>query len=164
APTDIRVSPDLRNGYGLHWNLAWENEWAPRWVSRVEFIQKNGLDETRLAARTTPEGFDLIYNNSGKSNYRAVEFSLDRPIRTDLRFLASYIYSNARARPSLSLDFPDPAVEFVPEAPVAWNTSHRFVSWGYFPLHSHLSGSFSVEARSWCPFTAIDDLNHVASG
>ena len=164
APTDIRVSPDLRNGYGLHWNLAWENEWAPRWVSRVEYIQKNGRDETRLAARTTPEGFDLIYNNSGKSNYRAVEFSLDRPIRTDLRFLASYTYSNARARPSLSLDFPDPAVEFVPEVPVAWNTPHRFVSWGYFPLPSHLTGSFSVEARSGFPFTAIDDLNHIVAG
>src|SRR5205085_1081590 len=156
--------PNLRNGNALHWNLAWENQWAPRWVSRIEYIQKHGQDETRLAALTRPDGFDIIYNNSGKSDYRAVEFSIDRPIRTDLRILASYTYSNARARPSLSLDFPDPVVEFVREAPVGWDTPHRFVSWGYFPLPSHLSASFSVEARSGFPFSAIDDVNHIVGG
>jgi len=128
APTSIHVSPYLRNPYGLHWNVAWENEWAPRWVSRIEYIQKNGRDQTRLAALTTPAGFDILFDNSGKSHYRAVEFSLDRPIRTDLRILASYIYSNAKARPSISLDFPDPAVEFIPEVPVEWNATHQFIS------------------------------------
>src|SRR5262249_42290455 len=139
-------------------------EWAPRWVSRIEYIQKNGRDQTRLAAVNTPEGFDLLFDNSGTSHYRAVEFSIDRPIRTDLRILASYIYSNAKARPSLSLDFPDPIVESLPEAPVEWNATHRFVSWGYFPLPSHLNASFSVEARSGFPFTAVNDLNHVIGG
>jgi outer membrane receptor protein involved in Fe transport len=164
APTDVRVNPNLRSPYGLHWNLSWENEWAPRWVSRVEYIQKNGRDQTRLAALNTREGFDMVFNNSGKSDYRAIEFTIDRPIRTDLRILASYTYSNAKARPSMSLDFPDPVVEFIPEVPVEWNTPHRFVSWGYFPLPSHLSASFSAEARSGFPFTEIDDLNHIVSG
>ena len=161
TPTSVHVSPYLRNPYGLHWNIAWENEWAPRWVSRIEYIQKNGRDQTRLAAVNTPEGFDLLFDNSGTSHYRAVEFSIDRPIRTDLRILASYIYSNAKARPSLSLDFPDPTVESLPEAPVEWNATHRFVSWGYFPLPSHFNASFSVEARSGFPFTAVNDLNHI---
>src|SRR5207249_10066904 len=164
APTDVRMSPDLRNAHGVHWNRAWENEWAPRWVSRIEYIQKNGRDQTRLAAVNTPEGFDLLFDNSGTSHYRAVEFSIDRPIRTDLRILASYIYSNAKARPSISLDIPDPAVEFIPKVPVEWNATHRFVSWGYFPLPSHLYASFSIEARSGFPFTAINDLNHVIGG
>jgi outer membrane receptor protein involved in Fe transport len=164
APTDVRVSPDLRNAHGVHWNLAWENEWAPRWVSRIEYIEKNGRDQTRLAALPTPAGFDVVYNNSGRSDYRAVEFTVDRPIRTDLRILASYTYSNAKARPSVSLDFPDPAVEAIPEVPVEWNTPHRFVTWGYFPLPSHLNASFSVEARSGFPYTAIDDLNHIVGG
>jgi len=164
VPSSVHVSPYLHNPYGLHWNVAWENEWAPRWVSRIEYIQKNGHDQTRLAAVDTPEGFDILFNNSGTSHYRAVEFSIDRPIRTDLRILASYIYSNAEARPSLSLDFPDPTVEFLPEAPVEWNATHRFVSWGYFPLPSHFNASFSVEARSGFPFTAVNDLNHVIGG
>jgi len=164
VPSSVHVSPYLHNPYGLHWNVAWENEWAPRWVSRIEYIQKNGHDQTRLAAVDTPEGFDILFDNSGTSHYRAVEFSIDRPIRTDLRILASYIYSNAEARPSLSLDFPDPTVEFLPEAPVEWNATHRFVSWGYFPLPSHFNASFSVEARSGFPFTAVNDLNHVIGG
>src|SRR6059036_3218574 len=164
VPSSVHVSPYLHNPYGLHWNVAWENEWAPRWVSRIEYIQKNGRDQTRLAAVNTPEGFDLLFDNSGTSHYRAVEFSIDRPIRTDFRILASYIYSNAEARPSLSFDFPDPAVEFTPEVPVEWNATHRFVSWGYFPLPSHFNASFSVEARSGFPFTAVNDLNHVIGG
>jgi len=162
AATEVRVSPELRNPSGVHWNAAWEHEWSPRWVSRIDYIQKKGRDQIRVAAQTNPNGFDMIFNNSGTSDYRAVEFSLDRPIRTNLRFLASYVYSNAKARPSLALDFPDPAVETMPEAPVEWNTPHRFVGWGYFPLPSNIRASFSVEARSGFPFTSVDNLNHVA--
>jgi hypothetical protein len=159
--TDARVDPDLRNPRSLHWNLAWENEWAPRWVTRIDYIQKNGRDQTRLAAAPNASGFDMVFNNSGKSDYRAIEISFDRPIRTNLRFLASYVYSNAKARPSLSFDFPDPAVEQVGEAPVDWDTPHRFVGWGYFPLPRGLSASFSVEAHSGFPYTRVDDLNHI---
>src|SRR5439155_989155 len=96
------------------------------------------------ADQSPATGFDILFDNSGTYHYRSVEFSIDRPIRTDFRILASYIYSNAEARPSLSLDFPDPTVKFLPEAPVEWNATHRFVSWGYFPLPSHFNASFSV--------------------
>ena len=161
SPTNVRVSPDLANPHAVHWNIAWENEWAPRWVTRTEFIEKVGTNDLRVAAQPTSDGFDLVFNNSGKSDYKAVEFTVDRPLRTDLRVLASYTYSNAKARPSLSLDFPDPAVESVSEVPVEWNATHRFLAWGYFPLPSHLYGSFALEARSGFPFTTIDDLNHV---
>ena len=161
AATDVHVSPQLRNPSGVHWNAAWEHEWAPRWVSRIDYIQKNGRDQIRLAAQPNPNGFDMVFNNSGRSDYHAVKISVDRPIRTNLRFLGSYIYSNAKARPSLALDFPDPAVELVPEVPVDWNTPHRFVGWGYFPLPTNLSASFSVEARSGFPFTMVDDLNRI---
>jgi len=164
AATTVRFDPDLRNPRALHWNLAWENEWAPRWVTRIDYIQKRGRDQMRLAAQPNASGFDLVFNNSGKLDYRGVEISLDRPIRTNLRFLASYIYSKTRGRPSVSLDFPDPAVEGLPEVPVDWDTPHRFVGWGYFPLPSGLSASFSLEARSGFPFTPIDDLNRIAGG
>jgi outer membrane receptor protein involved in Fe transport len=161
AATATRVDESLRNPRNLHWNLGWEHAWAPRWVTRIDYIQKNGQDQTRLAAETTATGFDIVFNNSGRSTYRAIEVSFDRPIRDNLRFLASYIYSNAKALPSLSLDFPDPAIELSPQAPVLWDTPHRFVGWGYFPLPSGLSASFSVEARSGFPFTGIDDLNRI---
>jgi outer membrane receptor protein involved in Fe transport len=161
AATSARVDPVLGNPRSLHWNVAWDNELAPRWVTRVDYIRKYGHDQTRFAAQPTPAGFDMFYNNSGKSDYHAVEISLDRPIRTNLRFLASYIYSSAKARPSIALDFPDPAVENIGEVPVEWNAPHRFVGWGYFPLPSGLSVSFSVEARSGFPFNTFDDFNHV---
>jgi outer membrane receptor protein involved in Fe transport len=157
---EVRTHGSLRNPHELHWNLAWENEWAPRWVSRIEYIQKNGRNQTRFAAEPNPFGFDLVFNNSGKSDYRGIEITLDRPIRTNVRFLASYTYSIAKARPSIVPDFPDPAVELIPEAPVDWNTPHRFVGWGYFPLPSHVSASFSIEARSGFPYTPVDGLNH----
>jgi hypothetical protein len=106
----------------------------------------------------------MVFNNSGTAEYRAVEVGIDRPIRTNLHILGSYAYSNAKERPSLSFDFPDPAVEAMGQAPVGWNTRHRFVGWGYFPLPTHVTVSLSVEARSGFPFTAIDDLNRVVGG
>jgi outer membrane receptor protein involved in Fe transport len=162
--TAVRIDPQLRNPSALHWNLAWDYEWAKRWVSRVEYIQKTGRDQLRAAADPHSSGFDVIFNNSGTSHYRAIQVTLDRPIRTNLRFMGSYTFSETRGRPSLSLDFPDPAVELLPESPLDWNTPHRFVGWAYFPLPSQMTASLSVEARSGFPFTITNDLNQVVGG
>ena len=164
AATNVLVSPALRNPSGLHWNVAWEHEFAPRWVSRINFIQKRGQEQLRLAALTNPNGFDMVFDNSGESHYKAVEFTLDRPIRTNLRFLTSYIYSDAKARPSLSMDFPDPTLELISETHTGWNTTHRFVSWGYFPVWWRMNASYSVEARSGFPYTMVNRLNYVVDG
>jgi outer membrane receptor protein involved in Fe transport len=164
AATSVFASPDLRNPSSVHWNLRWDHEWAPRWVSHVEYVQKNGANQVRLAAEPNPAGFDMVYNNSGVSEYRAVEIGIDRPIRTNLHILGSYTYSTAKARPSLSIDFPDPSIEALGKLPVAWNTPHRFVGWGYFPLPSHMLVSFSIEARSGFPYSEIDDLNRTVNG
>ena len=161
SATTVLVSPELRNPRTMHWHLSWDHEWAPRWVSRINYIEKNGRDYVRLAAQPFDSGFDLIFNNSGTSHYRGIELTLDRPIRTNLRIVGSYTYSSAKARPPVLLDIPDPNVEYIPESPVDWNTPHRFVGWGYFPLPSHLTGAFSVEARSGFPFTVVDELNRV---
>jgi outer membrane receptor for ferrienterochelin and colicin len=161
AATDVLVNPFLRNPQTLEWNIGWEHEWAPRWVSRVEYVQKAGRNQIRVAAQPNAGGFNMLFNNSGTSDYHAVEFTVDRPIRTNLHLLGSYTYSNAKARPSLSLDFPDPAVEGIGRVPVDWDTPHRLVGWGYFPVPSHMTVSFSVEARSGFPYTKVDDLNHV---
>ncbi len=124
--------------------------------------RKRGIHQTRLAAVPSgipgPGDFDLMFNSSGRSNYNAVEFSLDRPIRTNLRLLASYTYSQAKARPTLSIDFPDPALEQIRHAPVSWNAPHRFLSWGYFPFFLKTSASYAVEARSGFPFSAVDEV------
>jgi outer membrane receptor protein involved in Fe transport len=164
APMSVRVGPSLRNPSGLHWNLAWEHEWLSRWVSRVNYIQKKGRDQVRVAALTTPNGFDLIFNNSGQSDYHALELTLDRPIRTNIRFLTSYIYSDAKARPSLSLDFPDPTLELISEALTGWNTRHRLLTWGYFPVPWKMNASYSIEARSGFPYSAVDLMNKVVGG
>jgi hypothetical protein len=159
APAAVHRAARLKSPSGLHWNMSWEQEWAPRWVSRINVVQKRGRDQIRLGSITHESGFDLSVDNSGKSRYNALEFSLDRPIRTNLRFIASYIYSRNTARPSLSLDFPDPSLEAVNAAPTDWDSPHRFVSWAYFPFFWKTNASYAIEARSGFPFTVIDDLH-----
>src|SRR5215468_4113339 len=162
AASAVFDSPGLRNPANVQWNVQWEHEWAPRWVSRIEYIQKDGRNQIRLAAQPNAAGgFDMVFNNSGTSGYRAVEIGIDRPIRTNLHLLGAYTYSDAKERPSLSIDFPDPAVEALGRVPVDWNTRHRLVGWGYFPLPRQITMSFSVEARSGFPYTKVNDLNQV---
>lgn len=153
----LTVASNLKDPYGIHWNLSWEQEWGSRWVTRINYVQKHGLDQIRIGA-------PLEVNNSGASHYRALELSLDRPIRTNLRVLASYVYSVDKARPSLGIDFPDPAIEAIPEAQTGWDSPHRFLTWGYFPFLFQTNASFALEARSGFPYTAVDNQNRVVSG
>ena len=43
-----------------------------------------------------------------------------------------------------------------------WDSRHRFLSWGYFPFFLKSSASYSIEARSGFPFTAIDKRTRIA--
>jgi outer membrane receptor protein involved in Fe transport len=162
APTSLLVAPALKDPHALHWNLALEREWAPRWVSRISYVQKRDRGQVRVAALSQNGSSDLQVNNSGQFRYDGIEFSIDRALRTNIRVLASYTYSQARGRPSLSLDFPDPAVESISQAPAAWDTPHRFVTWGYFPFFLKSGAAYAVEARSGFPFTDVDTLGRVA--
>jgi outer membrane receptor protein involved in Fe transport len=162
APTALQVSPNLRDPYDVHWNAAWEHEWAPRWVSRINIVHKRGEYQTRQGTIPSPDGFNLQFNNSGSSRYRAVELSIDRPIRSNLHILGSYVYSQSKSRPSLSIDFPDPAIDQIPLAADRWNAPHRFLSWGYFPFFVKSEASYAFEARSGFPFSPIDQFGHLA--
>ena len=157
-PTALDVAGELHNPYGVHWNVGWAQEWAPRWVTQFNYVEKRGRRQVRVAAPAAGDGFGLEVNNSGRSLYRALEMTLDRPIRSNLRFLASYTYSRSEGRPSVSFDFPDPALEDVTLAPTNWDAPHRFVSWGYFPMILQTQGGFTIEARSGFPFTITDAL------
>ena len=46
AATSVFASPTLRNPSTVHWNLRWDHEWAPRWVTacriRAEGRSKSG--------------------------------------------------------------------------------------------------------------------------
>jgi outer membrane receptor protein involved in Fe transport len=162
STSTISIDPSLENPYGIHWNLSWEHEWAPRWVTRTNFIQKQGGRQIRLGAPGGDENLEI--NNSGETSYRGIELSLDRPVRTNLHFLASYVYSRVKARPSLAMDFPDPALEGIGNAPVSWDAPHRFLGWGYFPFLANTNASFSTEARSGFPYTAMNTRGETISG
>jgi outer membrane receptor for ferrienterochelin and colicin len=163
--TSIGVSPNLISPYGVHWNAQWEQEWAPRWVSRVNFVEKKGHDEIRVGSLPLTGGnYELLFNNSGESLYKAVELSLDRPIRNDIRIVTSYIYSESLARPSISLDFPDPAVDAVGLVDTDWNARNRLISWGYFPFFFHTNAAYAVESRSGFPYSVMDELGRLEGG
>jgi outer membrane receptor protein involved in Fe transport len=162
APTNMQVASDLRDPYTAHWNVSWENEWAPRWVSRINLIEKRGKHQTRLGSVPTTSGFNLEFNNSGLSEYQAIEVSVDRPIRSNFHILGSYIYSHSKSRPTLSIDFPDAAIDQIRLAPDNWDAPHRFLSWGYFPLFWKSQAGYSVEARTGFPFSPVDQFGHLA--
>jgi hypothetical protein len=158
----MQVASDLRDPYTAHWNVSWENEWAPRWVSRINLIEKRGKHQTRLGSVPTTSGFNLEFNNTGLSEYQAIELSVDRPIRSNFHILGSYIYSHSKSRPTLSVDFPDPAIDQIRLAPDNWDAPHRFLSWGYFPFFWKSQAGYSVEARTGFPFSPVDQFGHLA--
>ena len=76
--------------------------------------------------------------------------------------MAAYTRSSARSNQALDFNVDNPVLSSQQPGPYPWDTTNRFLSWGYLPLFKlpiihQLELAYTVEARTGFPFSLLND-------
>ena len=110
---------------------------------------------------------DYQLANARRDRYSSEEFDLRRYFAQDYTLYLSYTHSSARTNSALDyLPTPSP-LGAQQSGPLAWDTPHRVISWGWLPvpfarLRRRWDLVYLLDWHSGFPYTAIDAAGQVA--
>jgi outer membrane receptor for ferrienterochelin and colicin len=161
-----RIPPSkLRTPVSKNWELGIEREIAPQWVIRSAYMRRSGWRELQQVDVAPPRLRDkevwLAVTNTGASEYRALDFSMERSWGHAARVSVAYTFS--RSEQSLRVDpFALNIQEQLLEvAPTDWDTPHRVVGWAMFPFFKKSRAGVTVETHSGFPFSVRNQLQEI---
>lgn len=106
-----------------------------------------------------PNSQATIYqlNNFKKEIYDSIEFSLSKILFGTHRWFASYTYSRSYSNFAINFDTDQPMLFSNTAGRLAWDTPHRILSWGSFPIGKKTSIVYFTEWRDGFPFSTYND-------
>ncbi|MCI0418197.1 MAG: hypothetical protein L0387_44310 [Acidobacteria bacterium] len=104
-----------------------------------------------LSASSCEAVYDLL--NSRRESYDSFELGLRRQFRDKAETSLSYTRSRAYSNAAFENHLDQPIVFSNPAGRLAWDTPHRLVSWGIFPLTRNNTLAYFLEWRDGFPFS-----------
>ena len=155
----------LRTPVSKNWEVGIEREITPQWVIRSAYMRRSGWRELQQVDVAPPKVRDkevwLAMTNTGMSEYRALDFSMDRSWGQAARVSVAYTFS--RSEQSLRVD--PFALKIRPEllevAPTDWDAPHRVVGWAMIPFFKKSRAGVTVDTHSGFPFTVRGQLQQI---
>lgn len=154
------------------WSLSVERELPLGLYGKAAYVRRSGVEGfTFVDPRPGLERSSILYSleNQRTDRYNALELSVRRTFRRQFEWIAGYTYSRARSNAVIDYSLENPIFAEQGPGPVAWDTPHRFLTWGWAPLppgivpHAlrflfrNTNVSYLVETRSGFPFSVIDE-------
>ena len=151
----------LRTPVSKNWEIAIEREIVPQFIVRASYLRRSGRRELRQIDTAPPRMRDkevwLEVTNTGVSEYRAFDISMDRSwshgIRVSLAYTLSRSDQTLRVDP-FALKIQEEALEV---APSDWDAPHRLIGWAMFPFFKKSRAGFALDTRSGFPFSVRDE-------
>jgi hypothetical protein len=159
--TRLRV-PGYRN-----LSLGLEQSLGRGFHGRITYLNKRGrrgFTFMPLEERGRENRFGLF--NARNDHYDALEITARRTFRGQYEWLAGYTRSSARADAVLEYSLEDPIFAEQAGGPLAWDTPHRFQTWGWAPVPAPASWpkllrgftlAYWLETRSGFPFRVVNE-------
>jgi outer membrane receptor protein involved in Fe transport len=111
--------------------------------------------------------FDGVYDlaNRRQDEYDSVELTVRQPLRGQYEWFASYTYSRARSNAAIDVNVETPTLSADYSGPMAWDTPHRLLSWGYLPTPwKNWSWAYLAEWRNGFPFSIVREDGNILGG
>jgi hypothetical protein len=154
------------------YSLSLERMLPSRFYGKASYVRRvgwKGLTFVEPAAGLLANQVLYSLRNQRSDRYDALEITARRTFAGQFEWVAGYTYSRARSNAVVEYNLEDPV--FAPQSPgpVAWDTPHRFLTWGWAPVpHGHgpkllrplfeeLSLAYLVETRSGFPFSVVNE-------
>ena len=141
--------------------------------TRATYMRRNGRRGFTFVNGHQAEGGVYELQSWRNDRYDAFEVTVRRTFASQYEWVAGYTRSSARSDAVVDFSLENPIFGPQGPGPFAWDTPHRFLTWGWAPVpRRHLPGwlrrivgetnlSYLVEYRTGFPFTLVDDEGHI---
>ena len=153
---------DLEAPRFINWSLGLEKKLPDAIYMKAEYFQRRGAQGFVYDTRNNSVAGDFVLENSREDRYDALQISARKTFRENYSVVAAYTFSRARSNQALDFNVDNPILALQQPGPYPWDSTNRFLSWGYLPLFSlpvihKLEVAYSLEARTGFPFNELTD-------
>jgi len=158
---------DLVVPQSTNWSAGWQRQLRDALVLDVELKGRAGRhgwafeQNSGHRVESTERLRHFLLRSNRKDWYRALKFGISGTPTPRHTVSASYTRSSARSSYLLDPDIDNVVFGTPEEGPVAWDTPHRVLAWGWSTLTKRLMAGYSVEWRSGFPFTVVNENQEV---
>ncbi len=152
----------------INWSLALERKLPAAIYLKAEYFQRRGARGFVYDTRDDTTSGDFFLENTRDDRYEAFQVSVRRNFHESYMMMAAYTRSSARSNQALDFNVDNPVLSSQQPGPYPWDTTNRFLSWGYLPLFKlpiihQLELAYTVEARTGFPFSLLNDQQQLIS-
>ena len=152
----------------INWSLALERKLPAAIYLKAEYFQRRGARGFVYDTRNDTTSGDFFLENTRDDRYEAFQISVRRNFHESYMLMAAYTRSSARSNQALDFNVDNPVLSSQQPGPYPWDTTNRFLSWGYLPLFKlpiihQLELAYTVEARTGFPFSVLNDQQQLIS-
>jgi len=101
--------------------------------------------------------------NGREDRFDSFEINLRRVFEKGHVITGSYVRSKTHSSQVLDFNVDNPIFSTQLPGPYAWDTSNRFLSWGFLPLIKGFDLGYSMEYRTGFPFYLVDNQRQLAA-
>jgi hypothetical protein len=151
---------DLEAPRFINWSVGLEKKLPLAIYLKAEYFQRRGAQGFVYDTRNNSTSGDFVLQNTREDRYDAVQISLRHTFRENYSLMGAYTYSHARSNQALDFNVDNPILGAQQPGPYPWDTTNRFLSWGYMPFFRlpiihQLEVAYSMEARTGFPFNEL---------
>lgn len=161
----------LKEARALNWSVGMEQQLPARVYVKATFIQKRVTDELAYENVTSPSALsgNWVLTHGRVDHDTLAEVEAQRTFSGNYMLFGAYTWSKART--NAAIDY-SPAVSLLgaqQAGPLAWDTPHRVISWGWLPFpvpwfRKSWDVVYSLNWRTGFPYTAVNANREVVGG
>jgi hypothetical protein len=160
--------PALRAPRAVNWSAGVERELPWSIVAGANFLDKRTTDMPAFANQSGPTALagEYLLTNGREDRYSSEEIDARRLFANGSTVYLSYTHSSARTNAALDyLPTPSP-LGAQQSGPLAWDTPHRVISWGWLPVPLAMFKKqwdfvYLFDWHNGFPFTAVNVAQQV---
>jgi len=146
----------------MNWSIGLEKKLPLAIYAKAEFFQRRGTRGFVYDTLNDTASGNFGLENSRDDTYNALQITLRRNFREAYMLMGSYTRSGAHSNQALDFNVDSPVLSTQQPGPYPWDTTNRFLSWGYFPLFKlpivhQFEIAYSMEGRTGFPFNVLND-------
>ncbi|RPI26892.1 MAG: TonB-dependent receptor [Acidobacteria bacterium] len=147
----------------LNWSAGWEQQVRDALLLTLQVTGKAGWEAWvyEPSGRSTLLRREFYLASNREDRYKAVKLGIAGTPRPGHTLSVSYTLSSATSSHLLDPDVDNLITGAAGNGPVAWDTPHRLLGWGWSAITKRLQLGYSVEWRSGFPFSVVNQEQQV---